>query len=76
MSNFLRPNKYAFFVVNDFDDLEVLQNCRIPYGGVQTMEDMVIDYALDKRRILDLINCCRVHDIIIYPVFGSNWKKP
>lgn len=75
MSNIPQSHKYAYFVVNDSDDLEVLQNCLIPYGGVNAMEDMIIDYALDKRRILDLIKYCKEHDIIITPYLARLGKS-
>lgn len=70
-----KPSKYAYFVVNDSDDLEELQNCLAPFGGVEAMKDVVIDYALDKRRILDLIKCCNGCDIIYTPFLARLGKS-
>lgn len=69
------PSKYAYFVVNDSDDLEELQQCLTPFGGVEAMKDVVIDYALDKRRIIDLIKCCNKHDIIYTPYLARLGKS-
>lgn len=70
-----KPSKYAYFVVNDSDDLEELQQCLSPFGGVETMKDVIIDYALDKRRITDLIKCCNKHDIIYTPYLARLGKS-
>lgn len=70
-----KPSKYAYFVVNDSDDLEELQQCLAPFGGIEAMKDVIIDYALDKRRILDLINCCNQHDIIYTPYLARLGKS-
>lgn len=69
------PSKYAYFVVNDSDDLEELQKCLAPFGGVESMKDVIIDYALDKRRITDLIKCCNKHDIIYTPYLARLGKS-
>lgn len=70
-----KPSKYAYFVVNDSDDLEALQQCLTPFGGVEEMKDVIIDYALDKRHILDLIKCCNQHDIIYTPYLARLGKS-
>lgn len=69
------PTKYAYFVINDSDDLEELQNCLAPFGGVEAMNDVIIDYALDKRRIIDLIKYCNEHDIIYTPYLARLGKS-
>lgn len=70
-----KPSKYAYFVVNDSDDLEELQQCLVPFGGIEAIKDVIIDYALDKRRILDLIKCCNKHDIIYTPYLARLGKS-
>ncbi len=69
------PSKYAYFVVNDSDDLEELQQCLAPFGGIEAMKDVIIDYALDKRRITDLIKCCNKYDIIYTPYIARLGKS-
>lgn len=69
------PSKYAYFVVNDYDDLEELQQCLSPFGGVEAMKDVIIDYALDKRRITDLIKRCNKNDIIYTPYLARLGKS-
>lgn len=69
------PSKYAYFVVNDSDNLEELQNILIPFGGVEAMKDVIIDYALDKRRIIDLIKRCNKHDVIYTPYLARLGKS-
>ena len=71
----MEQSKYAYFVVNDSDDLEELQKYLAPFGGVEAMKDVVIDYALDKRRIIDLIKCCNKHDIIYTPYLARLGKS-
>lgn len=68
-------SKYAYFVVNDSDDLEELQQCLSPFGGVEAMKDVIIDYALDKRRITDLIKRCNKNDIIYTPYLARLGKS-
>lgn len=75
MSNIPQPHKYAYFVVNDSDDLEALQECLIPYGGVEAMDDVIVDYALDKRRIKELIQICREGCIIFTPYLARLGKS-
>lgn len=69
------PTKYAYFVINDSDDLEELQNCLTKFGGIEAMKDVIIDYALDKRRITDLIKYCNKHDIIYTPYLARLGKS-
>lgn len=69
------PARYAYFVINDSDDLEELQNCLTPFGGIEAMKDVIIDYALDKRRITDLIKYCNKHDIIYTPYLARLGKS-
>lgn len=71
----IEPSKYAYFVINDSDDLEELQKSLAPFGGVEAMKDVVIDYALDKHRITDLIKCCNKHDIIYTPYLARLGKS-
>jgi len=63
----------AYFVVNDSDDLDALQSCVDNYGSGNLLEqitDTVIDYFIDKRRIIDLIKHCDSGDIIYTPVLA------
>ena len=75
MSNIPQSHKYAYFVVNDSDDLEVLQNSLAPFGGVEAMDDVVIDYALDKRRIIELIQFCPEGSVIFTPYLARLGKS-
>ena len=75
MSNIPQPHKYAYFVVNDSDDLEALQECLISYGGVEAMYDVVVDYAPDKRRIVELIRACGERSIIYTPYLARLGKS-
>lgn len=75
MSNIPRPYKYAYFVVNDSDNLEALQNSLAPYGGVEAMDDVVVDYAMDKRRAAELIRTCGERGIIYTPYLARLGKS-
>lgn len=75
MSNILQIHKYAYFVINDSDDLGTMENCLAPYGGIEAMEDVLIDYALDKRRISDLILRCPEGSVIYTPCLARVCKS-
>lgn len=75
MSNISQSHKYAYFVVNDSDDLEALQNSLAPYGGVEAMDDVIVDYAMDKRRAAELIRTCGERSIIYTPYLARLGKS-
>ena len=69
------PSRYAYFVVNDTDDLEEMQNTLAPYGGIATMDGTLIDYSLDRRRITDLLKECKEGDTIYTPYLARLGKS-
>lgn len=75
MSNIPQSHKYAYFVVNDSDNLEALQNSLAPYGGVEAMDDVVVDYAMDKRRVVELLRTCGERSIIYTPYLSRLGKS-
>ncbi len=64
------PNKkYAYFVINDTDDLDALQGCLGRFAS--EIDDTVIDYSMDKKlRLPDLIKASNRGDFIYTPYLG------
>lgn len=66
--------KYAYFVINDTDDLDALQDLLCRFAS--EIDDTIIDYSMDKKlRLANLIKVCNHGDIIYTPYLGRIAKS-